>query len=166
MRKLILIPFAVVFCGIVAHAQQQPVADVAIGYSVIEVPASNITANGGSGSLAVNLNGWFGVASDFGVYHSGVIGSGLAAGTYTFGPRFSYRRTTRFIPFVQALAGGVRTASNGFAFGAGGGADFGLDKAGRFAVRPQVEYFGFRLNNTTTNTVRVCIGFVVRIGRR
>lgn len=41
-----------------------------------------------------------------------------------------------------------------------------LDHAGRFALRPQVEYFGFRANGATYNTVHVCVGLVFRIGRR
>lgn len=90
----------------------------------------------------------------------------MDAGTYTFGPRVSYRHWGRFTPFSQVLLGGVRYANNAFAFGAGGGADIGLDSGGRFALRPQVEYFGFRANGSTTSTVRFGVGLVLRIGKR
>jgi hypothetical protein len=57
----------------------------------------------------------------------------------------------------------VRYAANGLAVGSGGGAEIGLDSGGKFALRPQVEYFSFHANGSTTNTVRVSIGVVLRI---
>jgi hypothetical protein len=60
--------------------------------------------------------------------------------------------------------GGCNTG-NGFALGAGGGAEIGLD-SGRFALRSQMEYIGFRANGNTTNTVRVSAGIVFRIGKK
>jgi len=121
---------------------------------------------GSSGSAALNINNWLGAAGDFGLYHASSFGPGLSAGTYTFGPRFSYGHRGRFTPFAQVLLGGVRYAANGLAFGSGGGAEIGLDSGGRFALRPQVEYFGFRANGSTTNTVRVSVGMVLRIGKK
>ena len=150
-----------------ARAQSFPAADVAIGYSAIELDRSDgITAHGGSASATLNFNRWLAGAGDFGLYHTSYIAPGLAAGTYTFGPRFSYRHWTRLIPFAQVLVGGARSGVNAFAFGAGGGADIALDRRGRFALRPQLEYFGFRANGNTTNTLRAGIGFVFRIGRK
>jgi hypothetical protein len=81
-------------------------------------------------------------------------------------PAFSCRHWGRFTPFAQVLLGGVRYAANGLAFGSGGGAEIGFDSGGRFALRPQVEYFGFRANGSTTNTVRVSVGMVLRIGKK
>jgi len=167
MKKLTMAALGLTLLAAVARAQDTPVADVAVGYSVIEVVrGSSITANGGSGSAALNINNWLAAAGDFGLYHASPFGPGLSAGTYTFGPRFSYRHWGRFTPFAQVLLGGVRYAANGLAFGSGGGAEIGLDSGGRFALRPQVEYFGFRANGSTTNTVRVSVGMVLRIGRR
>ena len=148
-------------------AQDTPVADVAANYSHLAVVnGSGATADGGGGSGTLNLNHWFGAVGDFALYHSSLVGPGLSAGTYTFGPRFSYRHWHRLTPFAQALFGGVRYANNGLAFGAGGGADIALDPSERFAVRPQVEYFGFRANGSVINTVRVSFSLVLRIGRR
>jgi hypothetical protein len=45
-------------------------------------------------------------------------------------------------------------------------ADIGLDRGERFVLRPQVDYFGFRANGSTTGTVRFCVGVVFRIGRK
>ncbi len=99
----------------------------------------------------------------------------LTAATYTFGPRFSFRQLGRFIPFTQLLIGGQHAsavttgftdASNAFTLGAGGGFDIGLDSRGRFALRPQMEYFGFRANGVTTTTARLSVGIVFRIGQK
>lgn len=160
-------------CGRI-QAQGVPVADVAAGYSVIEVVKGySLTANGGSGAVAFNANNWLGVVGDFGVYHA--TPNDLTAGTYTFGPRFTYRMQERFHPFAQVLLGGAHTSTpatgftattNAFAIGAGGGADFGLDAGGRFALRPQVEYFGFRANGNTTGTIRISMGIVFGMGKK
>jgi hypothetical protein len=176
MKKLTLAAFIFSVLTIVAHAQVTPVADVAGGYSFIGVVKGySLMANGASGSLSLNVNNWLGAVGDFGLYHASPGGPGLLAETYTFGPRFSYRRLERLIPFGQLLIGGGHASqplggftgvSNAFAFGAGGGADIGLDSGGRFALRPQVEYLGFRGNGITTGTVRVSAGIVFRFGRK
>jgi len=167
MKKLMLAALAFAVFAAVVRAQDTPAADVAGGFSVIEVDkGDSITAYGGSGSAAVNLNNWLGLVGDVGLYHASPFGPGLDAGTYTFGPRVSYRHWGRVTPFGQVLLGGVRYSGNGFVFGGGGGADIALDRGGRFALRPQVEYFGFRANGGTTNTIRVGIGIVVRIGKK
>ena len=166
MKKRMIAALALTLLATATRAQDTPVAEVAAGYSVIEVRQGvSLTAHGGSGSLALNVNHWLGAVGDLGLYAS-PFGSGLAAGTYTFGPRFSYRHWDKFTPFAQVLLGGVRYANNGFVFGAGGGADFGLDRRGRFALRPQVEYFGFRANGSTTNTIRVSLGLTFRFGKK
>ena len=92
----------------------------------------------------------------FGVYHAH---PGVSLTAAAFGPRFSFRQLGRFIPFTQLLIGGQHAsavttgftdASNAFTLGAGGGFDIGLDSRGRFALRPQMEYFGFRANSIAT----------------
>lgn len=112
--------------------------------------------NGGSASLAVNLNRYLGIVGDFGGYDANqleLVGSGAnqpravsangTAFTYLFGPRISYRNETRFTPFVQVLGGGVHAgpvttsactgtacsplpSQNSFAMAAGGGLDIRL----------------------------------------
>jgi len=176
MKTLTLAAFIFSVLATVAHAQVTAVADVAGGYSFIEVVKGYyLLANGGSGSLSFNVNNWLGAVGDFGVYHASPVGPGLLAETYSFGPRFSYRRWDRLIPFGQFLLGGGHASqtitgftgvTNAFAFGAGGGADIGLGSDGRFALRPQVEYLGFRGTGVTTGTVRVSVGIVFRIGKK
>jgi hypothetical protein len=65
--------------------------------------------NGGSGSVALNFNNWLGAVGDFGVYDGSPGAVGLTAESYTLGPRFSYRKSDRFIPFAQVLVGGQHT---------------------------------------------------------
>jgi hypothetical protein len=175
MKKLAVAVFVFSVLATVAPAQDTPVADVAVGYGFIEVPQGyTFMMHGGSGSVAFHINNWLGVVGDFGAYHAHP-GVNLTAETYTFGPRFSYRRWDRFVPFAEVLVGGQHAsavttgftdASNAFALGAGGGFDIGLDRGGRFALRPQLEYFGFRANGNMTTTARVSIGIVFRIGKK
>lgn len=97
---------------------------------------------------------------------------GLTAETYTAGARFSYRRWERFTPFAQVLLGGIHAAAvagsftgatNEFGGGAGGGVDIALDSRGRFALRPQLEYFAGRPNQNKPSTVRFSVSVVYRM---
>ncbi|HEX8765032.1 MAG TPA: hypothetical protein VF740_07710 [Candidatus Acidoferrum sp.] len=45
-----------------------------------------MTAEGGSGSVALNLNNGLGAVGEFALHHAAVVGPVLARGTYTFGP--------------------------------------------------------------------------------
>lgn len=175
MKKLMIAALVFAFLPLPSRAQDTPKADVAFGYSeLVVVRGISLGMKGGSGSVALNVNDWLGVIGDFGVYNGSPGVVGLTAESYTFGPRFSYRKPNRFTPFAQVLLGGQHASSvsggftglNAFAFGAGGGADIGLDRGGRFALRPQVEYFGFRANGSTMNTVRLSVGIVFRIEKK
>ncbi len=178
MRRLILAAAcAFSLLATVSRAQDTPLADVAVGYSLLEITHGyTLTLMGGSASAAVNLNRWLGAVADFGGYDvtSGSL-AGLTGETYMFGPRFSYSKVDRVVPFAQLLFGGGHASSaqsgftgatNTFAIGAGGGADFGLDKSGRFAMRPQVEYIGFRGSGNTIGVIRFSAGIVFRIGKK
>lgn len=148
-----------------------------MGYSHLQIiKGFTISMNGASGSVAFNANDWFGVVGDVGVYHGSPGGVGLTGETYTFGPRLSYRKSDRVVPFAQALFGGSHfsasfsgisgSAGNHFAFGFGGGADVALGRSGKVALRPQVEYFGLPLNGSVISNVRLSVGIVYRIGKK
>jgi hypothetical protein len=131
--------------------------------------------NGGSGAVAFNINHWLGVVGDFGVYDGSLGIPGLIGETYTFGPRFSYRKSDRVVPFAQAVIGGGHAnstnggflgANNAFAFGGGAGGDLRLDRAGRFALRGQMELLNFRANGNNTGAVRLSAGIVYRLGKK
>jgi len=89
------------------------------------------------------------------------------------GPRFTYRRLPRNVPFVQALfggshfstsTGGITGGGNQFAFALGGGTDIGLGSSQKFALRLEGEYVGIRSSGATTPAMRLSAGIVYRFG--
>jgi hypothetical protein len=177
MQKLLWPAFALSLLATVSHAQGNPAAEVAAGYSHFHIiKGLTIGMDGGSGSAAFNANDWFGVVGDLGVYHSEPCCVDLTATTYTFGPRFSYRKSDRVVPFAQALFGGSHfsTSYNGvsgsggnhFTFGLGGRLDVAFGRSGKVALRPQGDYFGVRVNGSTISNVRLSLQIVYRIGKK
>jgi hypothetical protein len=159
--------------GPISVAQNAPKVDVSLGYSLVKsVQGIDLTANGATGSMAWNITNWLGAVGDFGVYSASPAGLSLTAETYTAGTRFSYRGWERFTPFAQVLFGGLHASAgltgptNDFGGGAGGGVDIGLDSRGRFALRPQLEYFEGRSSGNPPSTVRFSMSIVYRIGRK
>jgi opacity protein-like surface antigen len=156
--------------------------------------------NGGSTSLAFNLNRYLGLVADFGGYDDSqlqlngtganqplVVGASGTAYTYMGGPRLSYRNSTRFTPFAQALFGGVHASSvtisnctgtactplpaqNAFAMTVGAGLDIGLTR--HISLRAvQAEYMMTRFaalsatgGSTMQNDLRLSTGIVFRFG--
>ncbi|HXH67215.1 MAG TPA: outer membrane beta-barrel protein [Candidatus Limnocylindrales bacterium] len=153
-------------------AQEAPRAEVSASYSYLrEGNIDGTNANGGSFSVAGNFNRWFGIAGDFGAYHSSPFGQNLNAYTFLAGPRFSLRSDNRVTPFAQVPVGGAHLAAgyggasgstSGFAYSAGGGVDLGLTK--RLALRPQFDYIGIRASGNTLNSYRASFGVVFRFG--
>jgi hypothetical protein len=172
VKNLILLTVTLLLAPPIARAQDFPAAELAVGYSMIDViKGERQTANGATGSITFDFNHWLGAVGDLGVYSAA---PRLTAIMYTAGPRLSYRHWARLTPFAQALFGGAHASSaapnyngatNAYAFGAGGGTDFVLDHRGIFVLRPQVEYFGFGTIGARTDTVRVSLGMVFRIPR-
>jgi hypothetical protein len=176
MRKPILAVFAFLILAGALQAQEIPAVDVSAGYSFLFVAKGfTLKLNGGNTAVALNLNQWLGVVGDFGAYDGSGGIPGLIGETYTFGPRFSYRKWNRLIPFAQFVVGGAHAnstnggflgANNAFVFGGGGGGDLAIDHAGRFALRGQLDLFDFRTNPSSTGTVRLSAGVVFRFGKR
>lgn len=183
MRKLVWIVGMVLASGLAAAAQETPKADVFLGYSYGRIRpqsagTSNFNINGGTGSIAWNLNDSFGIVADLAGYRVGKI-NGLdpdsTAFTYLFGPRFSFRRSKKVTPFAQFLIGGARVSENLVPFSAsqnslamtvGGGVDANLSR--HLALRiGQVEYFLTRfpeigIDRQTQNNLRFSTGIVFR----
>jgi opacity protein-like surface antigen len=78
--------------------------------------------HGGSTSVAYNFNRYVGVVADFAGFDnnrltlltttpSQTVDANGSAYTYTFGPRFSYRRNERLTLYFQALFGGAHAGS-------------------------------------------------------
>lgn len=173
MRKLACIALLMAAMPLTALAQQTPAADASIGYSFFRIGGSGgSNQNGVSGSAAYNLNNWFGIAGDFGGYHSSPQGVGLTTFTYMFGPRLTYRTDSKINPFAQVLlggahmsasAGGVSASTSPFAYSFGGGADFNVTE--NVSFRPQVDYVGLRSNGSTENCARISAAVVFHFGQ-
>jgi hypothetical protein len=175
MKKLVLAAVACALSPLLSRAQDTRKADVSAGYSFLFVAKGfTLSMNGGSSAAAININHWLGIVVDFGAYDGSLGIPGLIGETYTFGPRFSWRRWKRLIPFAQAVIGGAHAnstnggflgANNAFA-GGGGGADVGLDHGSRFALRGQLDLLNLRANGNNTGTVPLSFGIVCRIGKQ
>ncbi len=163
-----------------------PKVEVFLGYSYLRaVPTMAdgnrlVWLNGGSASVAYNLNRYLGIVADVGDYtnskirltggYTGTVDVDATNGgviSYLFGPRLSFRHHGRLTPFVQVLGGGVRASEvslsnctanctllplqRSFAMTAGGGLDIRVHR--HFAVRViQAEYMMTRFTDLTTGS--------------
>jgi hypothetical protein len=170
---------AVLLSAVSSRAQYTPSSDVSVQYSPLYIlKGYTIWNNGVSASASRNVNDWLGFVGDFGVYR-GHVPEALTGETYMVGPRFSYHKFDRFIPFAQDLffqglfggshfsesTGGITGGGSQFTFALGGGLDIGLSSAQKFALRPQLEYVGIRSDGSTTPAVRLSVGIIYRIGQ-
>jgi outer membrane protein OmpA-like peptidoglycan-associated protein len=163
-----------------------PKVELFLGYSYLRaVPAPEtrnrlVWLNGGSTSLAFNMNRHLGLVADFGAYTNSQIkftgaytstvnvnNSNVAVLSYLIGPRVSFRKDDRITPFVQALFGAVHAnqvtlagctfsctllpSQNAFAMTAGGGLDWRVRR--HLAIRIiQAEYLMTRFTSYTTGS--------------
>jgi opacity protein-like surface antigen len=178
-----LLGFASLF-GVAAQAQERKTVDVFAGYSYVRANpatsgANGFSLNGGSASVAYNVNNWLSGVADFGGYtNTNILGSGAGGtlSTYLFGPRVSYHRFSRVTPFGEVLFGVAHTGANflvtansqnAFAMTVGGGLDYRISS--HFSVRAaKVDYLLTRFNEFNTfgaqsqNNLRVSTGIVFR----
>jgi len=183
-----------------------PRVELFLGYSHFGTDSTDATTgnrmvglNGGSTSVAFNMGRYFGLVVDFGGYDVNrlqLTGTGAnqpfvsdASGTvysYLAGPRLSFRNSSRFTPFAQALFGTVRAgevtvsncsgsscaplpAQDSFSMTAGGGLDIALSR--HLSIRAvQAEYMMTRFPDINTgagasqNDLRLSSGLVFRFG--
>jgi hypothetical protein len=151
-------------------AQQTPQVEVSTGYSIFSI---GLNQQGGSISVAGNLNPWFGIVGDFGAYRGS--SSGVSLNTYTFmaGPRFSMRNHGPLTPFAQVLVGGAHLGAKvegfsgsltPFAMSLGSGLD--LRMTPHLSLRPQLDAIVLRAEGTSLVTPRASLGLVFRFGER
>ena len=119
MKKSMTLIGVVLFVGLTAAAQEFPRMETFLGYTYIRAnSASNVPAfssNGGSGQFAYNLNEWFGAVADFGAVHNGNIRGARLDSTFAnflLGPRLTLPQSSRIIPYLQVLWGGVYATSS------------------------------------------------------
>jgi outer membrane immunogenic protein len=143
---------------------------------------SNFWMQGGKAEFSAAFSRSFSLVGDVAVLHASNINSAngsIGLVSYLFGPRFSYRRYSRFTPFGQILIGGVHgfdayfpsaagftLTPDAFAMAAGGGVNVPVSR--HLAIRPvQVDYFQTQLPNNAANrenNLRVGAGIVFAIG--
>jgi len=176
--------------GVSAQAQERKTIDVFAGYSYVRAnPATSnsdgISLNGGSASIAYNVNNWLSGVADLGGYHStNILGSRVdgTLSTYLFGPRVSYHHFGRVTPFGEVLFGVAHTSAsllnttdtqNAFAMTVGGG--FQVKVNHKLSLRlVQAEYLYTRFgnncalavcnNNNNQNSFRLKSGIVINWG--
>ena len=186
-----------------------PKVELFLGYSRFGTESNDVTIgnrmvglNGGSASIAFNFNRYIGLVADIAGYDDSqleltgtgtneplVVNSSGTAYTYLFGPRLSFRNSTRFTPFAQVLVGGVHAsdvtvsdctgsaciplpAQLAFAMTGGGGLDIRLTR--HFSIRAvQAEYMMTRFADvaygstgaaTTENDLRLSSGLLFGFG--
>ena len=167
------------------HAQEKttPKVEVGVTYTFVRVNTqqdqNHINENGGSASVAYNLNKTFGLVADFGGYDNGNLDRRQFS--YMFGPRLNWRMS-RVVPYVQFLFGGTHEwgtlastgesiTRTGFATAAGGGIDINITR--HIAVKPiQLEYYMTQLPHLSSgfdsvqNDLRYSAGVVFRFGSK
>jgi opacity protein-like surface antigen len=168
MRKLLVVAALVALCSCTAMAQDHPKAEVFGGYSYARInPGQGLQGGnlpgGWHASVAGNFNSWFGIVGEFsGHYGSPDFGSGTGVDTkvytYTFGPRFSYRKNERVTPFAHVTFGGAHVNASGggpdegaFAMTFGGGLDAKINDHVAFRVG-QFDYILTRFEGPTSGT--------------
>jgi outer membrane protein OmpA-like peptidoglycan-associated protein len=162
-----------------------PRVELFLGYSYLRAVPTLATGNrlvwlnGGSTSIAFNLNRYLGIVGDFGGFDdtqlrlAGTSGSPTTVAdssgtvfTYLAGPRLSFRKYNRITPFAQVLFGDAHASAvtlsdcagggctplpteDSFALTAGGGLDLRIRR--HLAIRLiQAEYLMTRFKDLTT----------------
>ncbi len=133
---------------------------------------------GGGGEVTRNFTPTWGATIDVSYASNSKINNTdeqLSLFNYLLGPRYSYRTTTRYTPFGEALVGASRVASNYYAYKSGNtylaaqaglGLEIWLTKRVS-AVPLQADWvFSRAVNgvNTRQNNLRAGIGVVYRFG--
>lgn len=147
------------------------------------VPFQTLNLNGWNAAFQYNVNSWLGLVADFTGYYGSpsqtIGGTPVTLHTseynYLFGPRFSYRHSERWTPFVHALFGGghaharatapnftaVSLTKDSFAMAIGGGLD--LKVANHIALRlVDADYVLTRFGGSNQNNFRYSAGVVFR----
>jgi outer membrane immunogenic protein len=133
--------------------------------------------NGGSGTVVYNLtSNWAGVA-DMTVGHANNVnnsGQNITIFDYLFGPRYTRRMSSRFVPYGQVMLGGAMENvnfqfainRNAFAVLAGGGVTTQLKH--RFGLTlGEVDWIYSRIPNAVNdrqNDLRIVTGFTYHFG--
>src|SRR3954463_15459304 len=175
-----------------SSSDSYPAVDLFAGYSFVRFSTNTggvketFNWHGFTGSLAGNVNRWFSLVGDFGVYRIKDLPRPVSGSAYTylFGPQFSHRGE-HWTPFAHALFGAARLAGiqvstvpsgsaffnrafsqNSFATALGMGLDGNFNK--HIGVRLfQVEYLLTKFTDggdNKQNNLRASAGLVLHFG--
>lgn len=172
MRKLLMSCGILLLSAIPAAAQSEPSAEVFVGYSFLSADTKDVIGerqsfHGVGFSVAGNLSPRVGLVADFSYNHASILGEGINAYTYVFGPRV-YSRGKSATGFGHVLVGGTTlkvlgVSDSGFTLAVGGGVD--LNAGSHFAIRlAQVDYLPSRVGGTWSQNFRYEGGIVFKIG--
>jgi len=134
LKKCFLLFSAALLTASVAAATDSPRAEAFLGYNLVHfnpdtprlpdfngLPSFNL--HGGDGQLAYNFKQGIGLVLDVGAVHAGSL-FGIANNVtlnrgvdhtlvnFVLGPRYTFTRHSRWMPFAQALFGGARATSS------------------------------------------------------
>ena len=135
MKKCFLLFSAALLTASVAAATDSPTAEAFLGYNWVRfnpdtpnLPGFNglpsFDLHGGNAQLAYNLRPGIGLVLDVGAVHAGSVFGIANAITgnqhgvdhtlvdFVLGPRYTFHRHSRWMPFAQALFGGARATSS------------------------------------------------------
>jgi opacity protein-like surface antigen len=143
-----------------------PKTDFFVGYQYMHLNPAGRGCHGLDINLAYNVKDWVGGVGDFGYCKETGLPSGIGGHdvNYMFGPRVTYRNTSKLQPYGQLLIGGQHESiagagANSFALTLGGGVDYQYND--RFSVRViQVEYLWNHFGGTGWNNARIQAGLV------
>jgi hypothetical protein len=181
MRRIVYLLGLMCLATLSASAQGKSTIDLFGGYSYVHtgpglaVPSFN--ANGGVGSVALNLNSWASLVAEVGGIHASKISGtdvDATAETFLFGPKISFFRGSGLTPFVQVLAGVAHSNAafnqttssfNGLALSPGVGLDW--NATSHIGLRlGQMDYLLTRVPTSTKqvnwNNFRYSAGVVFR----
>ncbi len=193
MRTLVTL-LLLLLGSVVPSLAQAAKAELGLSYNWMHTnlpPGGDTTfgMNGGSASLAWNLDQRFAVVGDIGAVHASdflISGHGLTITSYLVGPRYYYHRKSaggerqwyKPNPYGQVLVGGAHASgllfgtsggsANAFAMKIGGGVEMPLTR--RIILRPaQAEYFLTKFpngGNDRQNNFLFGAGMVICFGQR
>ena len=135
MKKCLLLFSAALLTASVACATDSPTAEAFLGYNWVRfnpdtpnLPGFNglpsFDLHGGNAQLAYNFTRSIGLVLDVGAAHAGSLfniantvstnhpGFDHTLTDFVLGPRYTFTRHSRWMPFAQALFGGARATSS------------------------------------------------------
>ena len=157
-----------------------PRGEIGLNYNYIHANAPPgqcgcFSLNGGSAAFVLNLRPRWAAVADLAVAHANNVDNTMQDITiinYLFGPRYSWRNHTKYVPYAQALLGGAKEDvnfqfdinRNSFGLSVGGGVTMPLrHHIGLNIV--QIDYVYTQIPNAKSNrqnNTRVATGVIYR----